>query len=955
MNKSYNNSFLAPFPYIKRTSPSPLQTSFSSSSPVSPLQPKVDNFDIKNEKFDDILQYNVLTLLKKKIKKENLIVFNTYPYKVSSDLKKIFNKDDCFFKNKGKLNNDSNITKDVIERIILLRDISKCIIEPDWEIFQNAASIIQAHWRGYLKRKELINNYLEHPSQMKNIKFIKNYNYFNKKESKYITKNEFFSKINYLTKRKNIDNKSSLPSTNKNIIYNNQSIKTISNENNEQLKKAATIIQSGFRGHYIRHYYNKYQNSNIQATKIQALWRGYITRKKYELTISTNSLKKLCQQNTFLIENLYKLINPYVTPDNKLNLSVYEEKINYLNKQVAKLTQDSSKQANEYEKHINKLIKDRQKDKDEYQKYINNLKSEIEDMRRDIFAIKKELNLPTLAKVKKTMENNKDSQTMIKNYPFNGIIGNNNSNTGVMSNNGNNNGNTSVMSNNGSNNGNTGVMNNNGSNNGNTGVMNNNGNNNGNATVINNNSNNNGNSHIVNDHGNSIIINNNCDIINNNTQKRRSINGTNEQDPINNYFNKDNVNNNFIMKKQIIDKIIYYKNKVVNDKSHSMSCSKSLPQNQTSITDKKLCSPPLPMQNDNTNTKPHIQRSNSNKSNNYEEFKSNWMNNEQNTSLLEIFCDNNKTNNSTLNSVPSNNSNNSSNSSNNSYKSVQPQQQCSNEVYSNNSSNNKGINNNNNNNNNSNNNGSDHIKIKVSNNPMHKSNDKQNNISSQYSPQSISPPTRISSTSSSGPSISTSSSSNSKASHQNNNSRKSSITTNEQFQPNGKKNNTLSLNSNNNNNNENKIKLLKSNNLQNKLITAPSSNTQLPHESPNGNSLSMNKMPIQGSSSNHQNGNTHQSTVIPTVNNNKSNHKNSSSIVDNNTSSSPTNKHNNNTPIIARSNSSSKKQSNTIIKNQGQNTISNNISKPNNIIDKNMEKIPYDDQAGAKLPQSRNQ
>jgi len=86
--------------------------------------------------------------------------------------------------------------------------------------------------------------------------------------------------------------------------------------------------------------------------------RGYITRKKYELNITTNSLKKLCQQNTFLIENLYKLINPYITPDNKLNLSLYEEKINYLNKQITKLTQDSAKQATDYEKHINQLVKE---------------------------------------------------------------------------------------------------------------------------------------------------------------------------------------------------------------------------------------------------------------------------------------------------------------------------------------------------------------------------------------------------------------------------------------------------------------------------------------------------------------------------------------------------------------------------------------------------------------------
>jgi len=45
------SSSLSPF-YTKKSNqviaPSPLQTSFSLFSPVSPLQPKLDNFDIKN-------------------------------------------------------------------------------------------------------------------------------------------------------------------------------------------------------------------------------------------------------------------------------------------------------------------------------------------------------------------------------------------------------------------------------------------------------------------------------------------------------------------------------------------------------------------------------------------------------------------------------------------------------------------------------------------------------------------------------------------------------------------------------------------------------------------------------------------------------------------------------------------------------------------------------------------
>jgi len=52
MSNNYNNTHLSPFTYMKRPnnvpSPSPLQTSFSLFSPVSPLQPKIENFDIKN-------------------------------------------------------------------------------------------------------------------------------------------------------------------------------------------------------------------------------------------------------------------------------------------------------------------------------------------------------------------------------------------------------------------------------------------------------------------------------------------------------------------------------------------------------------------------------------------------------------------------------------------------------------------------------------------------------------------------------------------------------------------------------------------------------------------------------------------------------------------------------------------------------------------------------------------
>jgi len=104
---------------------------------------------------------------------------------------------------------------------------------------------------------------------MKNIKFVKNYNYFNKKEPKYITKTELFSKIEYLTKHKNVEhtpNTTSLTTT----FGNGRLTKTVGNS--DKIVNAAIRIQSDFCGHYIRHYYKKYQNSNVQATKIQALW-----------------------------------------------------------------------------------------------------------------------------------------------------------------------------------------------------------------------------------------------------------------------------------------------------------------------------------------------------------------------------------------------------------------------------------------------------------------------------------------------------------------------------------------------------------------------------------------------------------------------------------------------------------------------------------------------------------
>ncbi len=118
---------------------------------------------------------------------------------------------------------------------------------------------------------------------MKNIKFVKNYSYFNKKEPKYITRVELYAKLDFLTRHKNsvmkknpTSEKSSISSpynNNNNYIQNEWALKYGGNgENADRFAKAAIRIQSGFRGHYVRHYFKKYQNSNLQATKIQALW-----------------------------------------------------------------------------------------------------------------------------------------------------------------------------------------------------------------------------------------------------------------------------------------------------------------------------------------------------------------------------------------------------------------------------------------------------------------------------------------------------------------------------------------------------------------------------------------------------------------------------------------------------------------------------------------------------------
>eukprot|EP00833_Pecoramyces_ruminatium_P008538 jgi/Orpsp1_1/1182570/evm.model.c7180000081819.1 len=284
-------SYLNPYSYTKKnnnavTTPSPLQTSFSLFSPVSPLQPKFENFDFKDENYNEILQYNVLNFFKKKVKKDELVLFNSYPYKVSEDLKKIFNNQNIF-KNRSKLSiNNPSIMKEVIEKVNLLSEVSKCIVEPDWDIFQNAASIIQAHWRGYLKRKEFINKYLENASQMKNIKFVKNYNYFSKNEPKYLTKAELYSKIELLSKHKSAINKSQAETASPiSPLIKAFKPKTTTEVENSQtsnasdrIVQAAIKIQSDYRGHIVRSYYKKYQNGNIQATKIQALW--YVLKKK---------------------------------------------------------------------------------------------------------------------------------------------------------------------------------------------------------------------------------------------------------------------------------------------------------------------------------------------------------------------------------------------------------------------------------------------------------------------------------------------------------------------------------------------------------------------------------------------------------------------------------------------------------------------------------------------------
>jgi len=568
------SSSLSPF-YTKKSNqviaPSPLQTSFSLFSPVSPLQPKFDNFDIKNENYDEILQYNVLNFFKKKVRKDDLVVFNTYPYKVSEDLKKIFN-DDNFLKNRGNLSlsNNVSILKEVISKINLLNDVSKCIVEPDWDIFQKAASIIQANWRGYCKRKEFINNYLENASNMKNIKFVKNYTYFNKKEPKYITKVELYSKLDFLTRHKKTSNLQKSPTSEKNIKslattpYNNKNVLAKyggNGDNADRFANAAIKIQSDFRGYYVRHYYKKYQNSNLQATKIQALWRGYITRKKYEFNVTMNSLNKLCQQNTFLIENLYKLINPFITSDNKLNLSLYEEKINNLSKQFNKLTQDNAKQAAEYEKNIERMVKDRQRDKEEYTKQIKELKNNMEDMKREVYSIKKELNLPPLARSK-----NAAARASIFENTTNGPNGNNNNNYADNNNNNNyGNNNSNLINKNGSNpsSNRSSISDNSG------GISIHSGSTSNNSNSINNNNSNSGSSSKSGNTRRSSII---------------------EKTIIDNYFSRDTVNSNFMMKKNLINKIIYYKNNCHNSGAEITDSNSSLPGN---------ANPSLPMNNTN--------------------------------------------------------------------------------------------------------------------------------------------------------------------------------------------------------------------------------------------------------------------------------------------------------------------------------------------------------------------
>jgi len=747
-------------PTSKVTSHSPLKTSFSLFPPSS-LQPKFDSFDIKNETYNEVLQYNVLNYFTKKVRKDDLVVFNTYPYKVSEDLKKIFNSEDNLLMNREKLCVSDNISiiKEVINKINLLNDVSKCIVEPDWDTFQKAASIIQANWRGYCKRKEFINNYLEHASTMKNVKFVKNYSYFNKKEPKYITRVELFSKIDSLTRHKKTLSKplSKSPTSEMKTFAattnNRFDLSKYKDDNADRFTKAAIKIQSDFRGHYVRHYYQKYQNSNLQATKIQALWRGYITRKKYELNVTMNSLNKLCQQNTFLIENIYKLINPYITPDNKLNLSLYEEKINNLTKQVNKLSQDNTKQAAEYEKNINRMVKERQKDKEEYLKQINGLKNNMEDMKREIYSIKKELNLPPLARRKNSsarssiyensvngnydmvnagngnnMNNNNynnfgNNVNLINNNGNNGIsnnefnddgLNNNGFNNNGFNNNGfNNNGfNNNGFNNNGFNNNgfNNNGFNNNGFNNngfsnnrfGNNEIVNNGINNNGNFNgnngnmmlagmnsninndaYNNNNSINNGNNNNSNTSSSYSSINNNgsIDTSNNSSGTNNSSSGISNTNSVNNsnnnstnanitrrasrrsciiektvidsYFNRDAVNNNFKMKKQLIDKIIHYKN-LCHKKYESTtdangnSDNPSVPGNPNTPSpgnnsnnngnNKNYMATQEPNGMGRTNQPPNhpapLQRANSNRGRNYEEFRNNRMNDDNNSPII---------------------------------------------------------------------------------------------------------------------------------------------------------------------------------------------------------------------------------------------------------------------------------------------------------------------------------
>ena len=69
------------------------------------------------------------------------------------------------------------------------------------------------------------------------------------------------------------------------------------------------------------------------------------------LIFQYNRASRLYRPQDFRINR--RLYYPYSTWKN-----YFEEKINYLNKQMTKLTQESAKQAENYEKHINQLVKE---------------------------------------------------------------------------------------------------------------------------------------------------------------------------------------------------------------------------------------------------------------------------------------------------------------------------------------------------------------------------------------------------------------------------------------------------------------------------------------------------------------------------------------------------------------------------------------------------------------------